>query len=245
MSVDIGKDVYHSIYKSRQKRQVSLVILGDSVANQIYPNNYYNNDVYSLACSATVTIAGHYFLLNNFIETNKGRLPKEVILFYNPFMFSNDLDNSLFSFNYFLKPFYTSQYKLLINEYLENKIKKIPYYYSVQFPFIKNTSFSPKYSLNTEEFGLFSLLSKIYIEKIEILCKSNQILFRLESTPISTSRKEELLREKNAIKYMPQIDTETINLYFDKIVMLDDMLFLDNLHFMNDKIPYDYLNLLK
>jgi hypothetical protein len=235
-----GSEIYRSINKSKKKKKVKKLLLGESVANQLYNNRTYNDSIYSLACNQAISVAGHYFLLKNFIEANKEEKPDEVILFYNPLCFGNQLDR--YAFHYFLKPFYTEEYKPLMNDYLLSRIKHIPCYYTAQFWVIKTSNWSPEYSLYNEE-GLFSCVSKSYLEKIYGLCMQNQIRFRLEPTPVANSKKNTVMNYSKHIKYVPTVDTVLINNYIQHYRFFEDSLFSDGSHLKSQHIPKDYLKL--
>ncbi|MCL2598127.1 MAG: hypothetical protein FWD66_10870, partial [Paludibacter sp.] len=166
--LDLGaKIVYHSIEKSKTKKKVKKLLIGDSVAEQLYNNYDYNDSIYSLACNQAITVAGHYFLMNNFINANKDELPEEVIFICAPLPLSNNLDK--YTFPYLLKPFYNKEYKPLMDEYLMKRIKTIPLYFISQFPLIRTSDYTPaRFCFPKEEKfdGIFSPLTKDYLKKI-------------------------------------------------------------------------------
>ena len=239
----IGSEVYWSILKSKTKKQVKKLLLGDSVAKQLYDNYEYNDSIYSLCCNQAVTMAGHYFLLNNFLETNKDQLPEEIIMMYFPFSLVNNVD--MYAYNYLLKPFYNDEYKKLMDDYLLEQIKKIPFYYISQFPFIKTSNYSPEYYLEYEKEGLFSTVSKIYLEKIVQLCNEKNVAFRFEPAPIKEGNKETVEYYKQIKTNLPDIGSEMLDYYFENIRYFEDSLFRDFGHFKREYIPHDYLNLEK
>ena len=142
--IDIpGSEIYISIKKSKRNTPITKLIIGDSTANQLFNNCDDENDIYSLACNQAIGVCGHYFLLNNFLQA--GNSPEEVYLIYNALSFNNNLDQ-IYTYNYFLKPFYKNEYKSLMSLTIQEQIKKIPYYQICQFPPILTSSWSPKYN---------------------------------------------------------------------------------------------------
>jgi len=237
-----AKAVYHSIYKSKKKKNVKKLLIGDSVAEQLYNNFVYNDSIYSLACNQAITVAGQYFLLNNFINANKDGLPEEVIFLCSPFGLKNNLDK--YSFPYLLKPFYNEEYKPLMDDYLMGRIRTIPLYFISQLPLIKTSNYTPArlcFPKNEKFDGIFSPLTKSYLKKIEQLCKNNNIKFRFEPPPLSKSSWDILQLSNGNFEY--PIDTLTIDNYFKKIKCYDDSLFFDGFHFKKQYIPTDFLNL--
>lgn len=99
-----GAEVYWSLQKSKLKKKVKKLLIGDSVGNLLYNNKKYNDSIYSLTCNQAVSMVGHYILLSNFIDTDAENLPKEVIVFMTPDSFSNNLDQE-FTYHYFFETF--------------------------------------------------------------------------------------------------------------------------------------------
>jgi hypothetical protein len=230
---------YHSIDKSKQKKKVKKLLIGDSVAAQLYGNTDYNDSIYSLACNQAITLAGQYFLLHNFIEINKDSLPDEVIFFCNPNSLRNNLDR--LTFQYFLKPFYNDEYKPFIDSVLNERIKTIPLHFISQFPLIKTSSYTPEIAVPKNDYfdGIFSPITKDYLKKIESLCKNNGIKFRFAPTPV----KKSIIQTIKQFKIDYPIDTLTVDNYFKDIRAFDDTLFVDDSHFKPEYVPKDYLKL--
>src|SRR3954453_12185057 len=64
-----GPEVYRSIAKSKMKKKVKKLLIGDSVGNQLYDNESYNGSIFSLTCNQAISMVGQYILLSNFIQT--------------------------------------------------------------------------------------------------------------------------------------------------------------------------------
>lgn len=232
-----GSEIFNAIYKSKTKKKVKKVIIGDSVAEQIYSVNEYNDSIYSLSCNQAITLAGHYCLLKSFIETNKEVLPEEVILYYNPFSLKNNLDR--FAFHYFLKNFYyNNEYEKDLNEDIINtRVKKIPYYFLAKLPIIKGINWSPSYTLPDENVGQWcSPITKCYLNKIDSLCKDNNLKFKFHPSPVKEDRKKEL---HNLL-----VDTDPLlKAYIDNLNYRPANEFTDQIHFKKNYIPQNPLNL--
>jgi len=216
-----GFEVKHSIYKSKKHKKVKKLLLGDSVANQLYSNNDCNGEIYSLASTQAISVAGQYFLLNNFIESNKDDLPDEVIFLYSPFSLGYNFDK--FTYHYFLKPFFNKEYIKYFDKNLLARVEQIPQYKTAQFLLINCSNYSPRY-------------------KIIDICANNGISLKLVSTPIRKSRKNEfgnLLR--NLQKGNKQ--SELLRQYISSVTYYDDEMFGDPSHFKKEFVPKDYLSL--
>ena len=110
-----GKEIYQSIFKSKQKKKSKKILLGDSVGNQLFTNTTNNDTLNSLACNQAISMAGQFILLNNYL--NSGNKVDTVLLIFTPFSFQNNLDQ-VFTYHYFLKPFYIYEYKPLFKKKL-------------------------------------------------------------------------------------------------------------------------------
>lgn len=231
-----GNEVFKSIYKSKKHKKVKKLIIGDSVAEQLYSANEYNDSIYSLTCNQSIALAGHYCLLDNFLKINKDSLPEEVILFYNPFSLQNNLDK--FAFHYFLKTlYYNNEYENCFDSIVSMRVKEIPYYYTAKLSIIKSINYSPSYTLPDENGDdWLSPISKSYLPKILKLCNDNHIKFVFIPSPIKMSRKSEI----NAIF---NDTTKIMHTYIEKISFMNDTLFIDQGHFKHNYIPVDYLKL--
>ena len=223
--IDIpGSEIYISIKKSKRNTPITKLIIGDSTANQLFNNCDDENDIYSLACNQAIGVCGHYFLLNNFLQA--GNSPEEVYLIYNALSFNNNLDQ-IYTYNYFLKPFYKNEYKSLMSLTIQEQIKKIPYYQICQFPPILTSSWSPKY--NPIEENRLSPISIEYLEKIDSL--SHVYNFKLYIIPSFMSESKHRTVEKMDFCLIKGAKTEQkISIYLDNISYMNDTCFVDGIH---------------
>lgn len=228
-----GFEVFHSVKKAKMKKNVKYLILGDSVTRQIYNNYSYNDSIYSLACNQVITMAGQYFLLHDFIKANPNK-PHCVILMMHPYSFANDLDQN--GYQYFLKPLDTPNHRALKNRHLSDRIHQICLAKWSQFPPIKYGNFSPSSSIKTNSKGI-SQISKEYLDSIICYCNSNHIELRLCSTPIKESEFNSVLEV-----FDPQVDS-MLTSYKSSIRLYPNEYFVDNLHFREEFIPKDFLQL--
>lgn len=234
-----GAEVYHSIYKSKQKKKIKKLILGDSVGKQMFPNTDVNDTVYSLACNQAVSMAGHFLLLNNFISA--GNKIDSVYIVMRPFSFQNNL-NQIYTYQYFVKPFFNEEYKPFFTGFVEKQIHKIPFWYFCQVPIILTTNWSPEFnSKDTVNYTFISPVAAEYLAKIRELGKTHDFKLILVPTPISFTEKEAVEKlDKNEI--VTNGFTKEFENYFEKIIYLNDTNFLpDGTHL---KDPQKYANLI-
>lgn len=230
-----GREVYWALKKSERRQKVKVVILGDSVANQMYNIRNVNGDTFSLACNQAISGVGHYLLLKQFLEANADQVPESVVLMLHPGNLGNNL-NQVYTFHYFLKPFYTAKHRPYFTPLVNAQIRKIPYYYLSQIPTVKISNWSPDVKPSVlQDQGPLAPVSLEYLPKIKALCASHGIHFCMLPVPISATASGKVDRNRRA--YLERAASvglrEELQCYLDKIVELDDGLFSDGVHLHN------------
>ncbi len=242
-----GSEIYHALNKSKKKNdKVKKLLIGDSIAMQAYSCYEYNGRIYSLACNQAISLVGHYILLKNFLENNSHTSDLEVIMVFRPNSFKNDL-NQIFTFNYFLKPFYFDYNYPHFTEYVFNQIEKIPFYFAVKIPLIRKSRWSPKYNvqkIKLEE-AYLSKISISYLKKIQSLCDTHGISRIRMFCPFISDE----FSMQNFEQFNLQLHKDGLNSlfegYYDKTVFLPKKLFRDRIHLKNAKkvLGQNYLEL--
>ncbi len=231
-----GNEIYYSIDKSKKINLSNILLIGDSVGHQLFSNKTNNDGVNSLACNQAIGIVGQYLLLNNYLIT--GNKIDKVFMLFTPFSFKNNLDQ-VYTYHYFLKPFYNSEYSSLFTETVKEQIKKIPYHQFTKIPHIFITSWAPKF--NSPDHNNYTFLSPISIEYL-IKIKELSIQYNFELTILPTPMS---IEKKNLIEKMDVDEFAKSNLdqefkdYFNNIIYLDSSLFSDGIHLINPGIYTD------
>ena len=234
-----GREVFNSISLSKKKSGKSLLILGDSVGQQLYPSQRTYPDAVSLSCNQAVTMAGQYFLLHNYLEANADALPERVVLVCTPQCLQNDLDQ--FTFQYFLKPFYTREYKPLFNEILTARLSQIPHYQAARLPFIRVSNYAFAYELEPEaQYALVSPLSRSYLQKMSDLATSRGVSFSLACHPVRESLTGWVDSLCVSAGTNGEMEEELLEAYRSSIVPYPDSLFYDRYHYLRDHLPSNY-----
>lgn len=228
-----GRDVYHSIIKSKEKKKSRKVLLGDSVGQQLFPSNTNNDSINSLACNQAIGVIGQYLLLNNYL--NAGNEIDTVFMIFTPFSFRNNLDQR-FTFHYFLKPFATDEYEPLFTETVKQQIGKIPYHQFARVPHILATSWAPEF--NPPEHHDFTFLSPVsaeYLQKIKNLANRHHFKLIILPTPTRENKKQQIEQiDLNEIdKYHLTAEFKD---YFNKIIYLDTLNFIDETHLIHPEL---------
>ncbi|MCR5049604.1 MAG: hypothetical protein K6A36_00810 [Paludibacteraceae bacterium] len=238
-----GREIRIAVCKSKTKtnRKIRRLILGDSTGHALYPSANTYNDAVSLACNQAATMAGQYFLLKNYLETNTENLPAEIVLLFTPGTFDNDVD--IFAYHYFLKPFPLYEYKSQYTPHLYSRIKSIPFYWTANLPFIQTTNYTPTKAVPAEEErSNLSVLSLEYLLKIDSLARQYGVPYNIRSTPVredSKARVESILQDLLNVSN-PNIK-EKMRGYVQTVEYYPSEWFFDDVHLSPAHIPSDYL----
>lgn len=232
------------VSKTKTNKKVKKLILGDSTGHALYPSENTYDSIVSLACNQAITMAGHYFLLKNYIETNNNNLPSEIVMLCTPSTFSNNVD--IFAYQYFLKPFPINEYKSLYTKYLYGRIKTIPFYWTANLPLIQTSNYTPRISIpENEERLCISKLSMEYLLKIVSITKEYNIPFKIQSTPVREDRVSIIENIKNDLRLacVEHLNVEIEN-YIQSIEFYPSNMFYDEVHLNYKDTPKDYLGVL-
>lgn len=242
-----GSEVRYAEKISKRKitKKIKKLILGDSTGHALYPCEKEYDEVVSLACNRAITLAGHYFLLKNFIETNSDNLPQEIIVLYTPFSFSCDLDQ--YAYQYFLKPFPRKEYQHLYSNYLSQRVKSIPLYWTANLPFIQTSGYTPRVAVPSNVKNEYmSELNIEYLHMIDSIAKAYDVPIILYSTPVREDRRKEV--EKFIAEISQSLDkivSHHMPNYVSSINYYSSELFEDDVHLYDEVVPSDYLELLE
>jgi len=237
--MDFGPEVFVAVVNSRKRISYEKIILGDSVAHQIFKNyKGIKDNFYDLTTNQAVSMAGHYILIMNAINIKDNNI-KEIDLVYHPRSFSNDLDQ-IWTFDYFVKPFLSFSNKKYFSENVLNKLKKIKLYNIAILPIVKiipnfpSLDYSKFLSNSSENRSFLSGISIEYLQKIKMECEKKNIKFRVISCPIRRSSIDnyDLLKRQIADNCLEDIFVN----YFEKMVIYEDTDFIDDFHLKKDYI---------
>lgn len=237
-----GSEVYHSIDKSKKKKKARKVLLGDSVGKQMYDNMQENDTINSLACNQAISVAGQYFLLHNYIEA--GNKIDTAYIFFTPFSFVNNLDQ-IFTYNYFVKPFYRDEYAPLFTPLVKQQVQKIPYSGIAWYPAILTNNWTPDFKTTDPKINFISPISAQYLHKMSDLAKANHFKIVMVSAPVSYKKKPEVdLLNRNEIAANGLQDE--FKGFFESIIYLDESNFVDGTHLeFPEKFKDRYKNLVR
>ena len=232
------------VSKTKTNKKIKKLIMGDSTGHALYPSEKEYDSIASMACNQAITFAGQYFLLKNYLETNKDNLPQEIIFLATPETFGNDVDQ--FAYQYFLKPFPILEYKSLYTDHLYARIRTIPFYWTANLPFIQTSGYTPRVSVPayTERIHL-SQLSYEYLVLMDEITKEYNVPFRMESTPVRDDNQQGTEKVSQDLRTIGSKRlAHLLEPYIESITFYPSELFFDHVHLKDTETPKDYLGIL-
>lgn len=234
-----GNEIYKAIEKSKKKTKYKKLILGDSTANQFYNCKEEDPDsAYSLSCNQAIGMVGQYILLNNYIKA--GNRPDTVYLIYTPFSFWDNLDQ-VYTYHYFLKPFYYDDYKPLMTNTVKQQIRKIPKYQLCHIPYIQTTGWAPDIKQERRDYSFLSPISKEYLLKIDSLSYKYKFTFNIIPTFVAEHWRDSI-NHFNHNEYADCSLKNEISNYLGNIPYLADSCFLDEVHLKSPELYKSAIN---
>lgn len=184
----VGFEVYAAMARSKTVSPgVRAVILGDSVAYQFFNHLPLGPEVVSLACNQAVSLAGYIFFLEDFLDRNPA--VQEIYLITHPLCLSNDLDQK-WTFNYFLKPFDTPEYRHRFPREVRTALQRHPYRWLVRIPFVRFSQWSPDYE--PESPRSISPISLKGWARLQALARQQGAELFIISPPISEEKRSDV-----------------------------------------------------
>jgi len=229
----VSDEVYLAINKSKQKTKYKKIVVGDSVAANLFPPTEENRSVYSMTSCIGTEPFGQYLLIKNYLKA--GNQLEKVYWIYSPISFSSNLKGR-FAYNYFLKPFYRSEYLEDFTPLIRSHVEKIPYYFFSQEPGILTSNWTPSfYTDYTHDFGFLSPVAIEAIKKTKKLAEEFNFELVILPTPIIEEKKQQMQELEMDENEISENDFEDLfDGYFDKIIYLDSTNFLgDKSHLLN------------
>ncbi len=245
-------EAYRALEAVERTNTYEWVLLGDSVARQLFPYDCQgeNETMYYLPTNQAITVVGNYVLLARYLENNPQT--KRVVYMALPHSLANHIRVD-FSYQYFVLPFYCQPYMDYIDEDTKNYIcEKYGRSFSsntfVRY-FLRNSSLCLECYLDRLEEGeeeCFPDMTVQYIGKMRDLCEAYDVEFLLYSPPLS----DRSGFDENAFceAAMCVEDTglkELFEGYIASMVFYSHEFFGDEMHFTSEYLENNRKELLK
>lgn len=217
------------IDKSRREIPGTVVVLGDSVANQLFPSQTMAN---SLTINGAVLNCGQYVLAYNVLTRNPQI--KHLVLMVNPTAIGYGFERR-WTYSSFLKPFYTPANIKHFSSLVWSQMDSRPLSYLAILPLVKVVRCFPdiRFPPRKREAGSFTDISLEYLHKLERLAKAYRVQLILLCPPLRASSKARLIEQSRAA-----VDKSGLNslfrTYFERLVFVEDKHFKDKAHMEKD-----------
>jgi hypothetical protein len=229
-----GHEIYYSLKKSKAKNKSKKVLFGDSVAKQLFDNETNNDTINSLACNQSIGMVGQYILLKNYLDA--GNRFDTAFFLFQPFSFQNNLDQ-VYTYHYFLKPFYIKEYLPYFSSTVKEQVAKIPYNKFCCYPSILTSNWAPDFKPKDEkDYTFLSPVSVEYLKKIKELAAKYSFELIVLPTPVSKGF-ETRVKKFNLQEIADNNFQGEFKNFFEKIIYLDNSEFSDSSHLI-DPAPY-------
>ena len=188
----LAGEVFYVIDKAGRNSGLPAVILGDSVCNQVFPQDKDSPGLAHLGCNQAITSAGNYLLLKKYLEHNPQT--KQVFYVITPGALGNDLGLK-WTYQYFVVPFCGKENMKLLHDDTTQKLYERFGRLFVENSLIKNfllnnNLFMGKYLRIVGLRQVHSVrhwlapTSAIYIPMMEALCKEHNASFTVLPLPV-------------------------------------------------------------
>lgn len=236
------------ISRANSINENSVLIIGDSIANQLFRNLDSDSDsVDVLTSNAAFMITGQYVVLKHYVENHPEC--KDVYLIIHPLSLSRNFDYE-WSYKY-------SAAVLAKNNCLDDldastvkTMHEMYGYVSLTKPFIYMIEESPVcrklwlnyMTMNREIKPLKSTfeLADIYVKNMYDVCKSNDVTLHLLSTPISMNHKAMI--DNITADYAESWISSIYPNYLEDIYYYDDIMSEDHSHFSGEYSDREHLD---
>ncbi|MGN0595627.1 MAG: hypothetical protein ACI4I6_10740 [Hominimerdicola sp.] len=233
-----GDEVYNAIEFSDKNSGYKKVVLGDSVAKQLFvPGTAYKDEYYSLAANRVIGLAGQYLLLKNYLENNPQT--EEVVIMLLPSSVQQDFNDKL-TYSYFVLPFF-QYYRYFMTE---RSFKVIEDNYGIfsnsEVLFMMTRSALLRNLYQTYVMDVSDMEStdswKEYMVKIQEMCDEKGINVKWRSSPLSNTE-ESHQKEETLIKNCGETEMAILtDDYFNSIKYYDEKNMRDGIHFYDDYV---------
>jgi hypothetical protein len=237
-------EIEKCIAYSKQEIESDTLYVGDSVGEQFFSYSESDKNNY-LTTNAKILAIGNYILIYNAISNNPHITT--VIYLSCPQTIGANFERAETCDN-FIKPFLTFENKKHFDEDFYKKLDPHPFAYLYFLPFYKvlpvpeinfsDTSMHREYALS--DFSIH------WINKIDSLCRGNQVKFILASPPIANSLRS---KTKNWQKMKDQIkDFRNKNIYLkflSTVQYCDDKYLMDEIHWNEEFLEANREKLVK
>lgn len=246
--VNVGSDeVLPRVAQVRKEDGATRLILGDSVANQIFYPLADSNEEYCIATSnRALTAAGQYILAEQFLENHPAAT--DVYLGIIIDTLETEIDKT-YGYQYVVIPFTQTDTislldeatirqmegtfgKLFMNKWMVNKIDASGLNRKLYLNWLgKRKVFGKEHE---EQYQYLSEVAVTYILKIKEMCDSRGVNFHLFPCPLAGTEENRSRAERMEKEFMECGLVEIAPRYFEEIIFYPEEAFRDGVHFTEE-----------
>lgn len=231
-----NSEVFFAARNCRTQFDTRTIVLGDSVANQLFSNRVLNTEPQSLTSNGSVTMAGHYLLARQAIERNPQI--ERIVLILHPQCLGIDLRN-WWAFHLFAKPFAVDGFSPDMHEVAHQQLDELPFVWLVNLPQVRVGNWSPpQWFFQNQHDEIFPLLTRVSLMDFIQTCRNQSIEFTMIAPPVSPSQSNLIDRLKTELIEDPDVGDLMRN-YFASIRYAEEDAFCDGMHLNK---PMDFLS---
>lgn len=250
-------EVYYAMDLASSKTEYSTIVLGDSVARQIFAPDYQDESttICYLATNQAIMTAGNVVLLEKFMENNPQL--KEVYYIARPDSMDSNA-NFVFSYSYFITPFFNEQYLKYLDK---DTVKELEYAYGKIWTnnnFLKwflgkypkmlemyNESRQFLWDLRDTQNGKNEMpnMSLRYLKKMKEICEKNNLKLHFCSSPVQEDYKFnfEALEKRMDSEGLTDLYEE----FYRSVQRVEKENFIDGTHLSKDYLEQNRKKLIK
>lgn len=237
----VAFEVYDAIDRAGVNEGYTGLVLGDSVARQIFQPEYQdeNDDMCYLATNQAIMTVGNFMLLERFIENNPQL--EDVYYVARPDSIMGNV-NFIYTYSYFVTPLYNGSMKQYLEPETREEIETIfgrfyaqrefPKWLLAKYPKLLDVYQNSRRSIlrfrrwtgNAEEMDMAAL----YLGKMKEVCDEKNIEFHLLSSPLPENYQFSLEEMKERLDF--EEEEKLILEYADSIIYVQEDEFVDGVH---------------
>jgi hypothetical protein len=224
--------------KSRKRIPGKVVVLGDSVADQLFPAGILRN---SLTTNGAVLMCGQYILAYNALTRNPKL--KYLVLMINPQAIGFGFERG-WTYSSFVKPFYTPANLGHFSGLIWSKMRTRPLSFLAILPLVKVARcFSDiRFPSRRERSNFFSDVSLEYLRRIEKLAAARHVQLLILSPPVPAGRRSSLVQRMRLGVSQNHLES-CFRDYFERMIFIDDQYFRGSIHLQGAYLAKNRLDL--
>lgn len=249
---EVAFEVYEAIDKAERNEGYTILILGDSVARQIFDPVYQDesSSICYMATNQAIMTVGNYILLSEFLSNNPQL--EEVYYVARPDSIQSDM-NFIFTYSYFVTPLYIEPFRIYLSGDTQKKVEEL---YGKKFSengflkwmlskypklldsYLKMCNNRQKLVMLNKNKEQKSNMAYVYLKNMEELCEKNNIKFHMLASPLPNNIKKYDIEQE-----LSNFSGDIQNEYMESLVTVDESEFRDGVHLTEEYLKKNRLKI--